>query len=74
MNIQIDEQAGTCILEIDQQREVVRLDQLRVTTAREKRTSVIELRGRYTPISEPDAEMLVAAGAEDDRFNLIADS
>jgi len=73
MNIQIDPEAGTCVLEFDQQQETVTLSNVRVTTDPEKRTSVVEVDGRQAPISEPDAEQLIAAGAEDDRFNLVAD-
>lgn len=73
MNIQIDQDAGTCVLEFDQQTHTVPLDRVRVTTDPQARTSVVELDGRQAPISEPDAEMLIAAGAEDGRFNLIVD-
>jgi hypothetical protein len=73
MSIEIDSDLAHCTLNIDGAPRRVRLDSLRVFTDPERRASGLESDGQRLPITEPEAEQLIAAGATDDRENLVAD-
>lgn len=73
MSIEIDTENATCTLSLNGESRQVPLDRLRVITDPQRRASSLEGDGDPLPITEPDAERLVAAGVADGRANLIAD-
>ncbi|WP_313518259.1 DUF3203 family protein [Pseudomonas sp.] len=73
MTVEINTANSTCAVFVDDRKLESPLAQVRVTTDEATRMSVLEIAGRREFISEPDAEHLVGAGAEDARFNLIKD-
>ncbi len=73
MTIEINTHNSTCAVFVDDRKYESPLDQIRVTTDEATRMSVLEIAGRRQLISEPDAEHLIGAGAEDARFNLLKD-
>lgn len=73
MGIEIDSDLTHCTLILDGEPRRVAVSSLRVHTDPQRRASELEVDGQRLPITEPDAERLIAAGAADERSNLVAD-
>lgn len=73
MSIEIDTDLAHCTLILDGEPRQVPLDRLRVYTDPARHASGLDVEGQLLPITEPDAERLIAAGVTDDRANLVAD-
>ncbi|EXF42589.1 hypothetical protein BAY1663_05004 [Pseudomonas sp. BAY1663] len=73
MNVQIDTTTGTCSVVIDGTTHHSALGDVRISTDPQARMSVLHIDGTSVHVPEDEAEHLIAAGAVDDRTNLIAD-
>ncbi|MBE7375325.1 DUF3203 family protein [Pseudomonas lopnurensis] len=73
MTVQIDTTTGTCSVVIDGTTHRYALMDVRITTDPQARMSVLNVDGASIHVPEDEAEHLIAAGAVDDRSNLVAD-
>ncbi|MGE4407894.1 DUF3203 family protein [Pseudomonas sp.] len=73
MNVQIDAIAGTCSVVIGDTMHRSALGDVRISTDPQARMSLLHIDGTSIHVPEDEAEHLIAAGAVDDRTNLIAD-
>ncbi|QIJ00079.1 DUF3203 family protein [Stutzerimonas balearica] len=73
MAIEIDTTSGTCVITVDGQPHRGAIMDARITTDPQARMSELHLEGHRVHVPEDEAEHLIAAGATDDRSNLIAD-
>ena len=68
-----DTTTGTCCVVINGNTHRSALMDVRITTDPEARMSVMNIDGTSIHVPEDEAEHLIAAGAVDDRSNLVAD-
>ncbi|WP_236206734.1 DUF3203 family protein [Pseudomonas tohonis] len=73
MPVTIDLDGGTCAIELDGNHSEMPIRDIVITTDADLRASVIHCPAGNALISEDEAQVLVGAGARDDRRNLIAD-
>lgn len=73
MTVQIDTTTATCSVVIDGTTHHSALMDVRITTDPQARMSVLNIDGRSIHVAEDEAEHLIAAGAVDDRSNLVVD-
>jgi hypothetical protein len=73
MTVDIDTTTGTCCVVINGNTHRSALMDVRITTDPEARMSVMNIDGTSIHVPEDEAEHLIAAGALDDRSNLVAD-
>jgi hypothetical protein len=73
VTVEIDPEKATCALTVQGLRYERPIGELRVTTDPDARMSLTAIDGMPVYLSEDQAEQLIAAGAIDERFNLIVD-
>lgn len=73
MSVNIDLDGGTCAIELNGNHSELPIADIVITTDPGLRASVIQCPAGNALISEDEAQVLVGAGAKDDRHNLIAD-
>ncbi|MCF7203300.1 DUF3203 family protein [Pseudomonas oligotrophica] len=73
MAVEIDTTTGTCVITVNGQPHRGAIGDARITTDPQARMSELHLDGHRLHLPEDEAEHLIAAGATDDRSNLIAD-
>ncbi|TCD20496.1 DUF3203 family protein [Pseudomonas sp. IC_126] len=73
MTVTLDIPTGTCSAVIQGTTYRSAIMDVRVSTDPAARMSVAHIDGANTHVTEDQAEHLIAAGAKDDRENLIAD-
>ncbi|MGK9065409.1 DUF3203 family protein [Stutzerimonas chloritidismutans] len=73
MTLDIDTATGTCSTTIDGTTYRSAIMDVRISTDPAARMSVAHVDGASTHLTEDQAEHLIAAGAKDDRENLVVD-
>lgn len=73
MTVDINTTTGTCAVVINGNTHRSALMDVRITTDAQARMSVMNIDGTSIHVPEDEAEHLIAAGAVDDRSNLVAD-
>ncbi|WP_217476572.1 DUF3203 family protein [Stutzerimonas stutzeri] len=73
MSVSIDTATGTCSTTLEGTTYRSAITDVRVSTDPAARMSMAHIDGHSTHVTEDMAEHLIAAGAKDDRENLIAD-
>lgn len=73
MSVTIDTATGTCSTTLEGATYRSAIMDVRVTTDPAARMSMAHIEGRSTHVTEDMAEHLIAAGAKDERENLVAD-
>lgn len=74
MTVSIDIPTGTCSATIQGSTYRSAIVDIRVSTDPKARMSVAHIEGASTHVTEEQAEHLIAAGAKDDRENLVVDN
>ena len=70
MTVEINQNTNHCILRIDGQEYEGDATQVIISTDPQRRSSVAELNGHRLLVTEPEAEALTVAGAQDRRQHL----
>ncbi|WP_314019804.1 DUF3203 family protein [Stutzerimonas degradans] len=73
MSAQIDTTSGTCTVVIAGHTHRCAIADARISTDPQARMSVLHIDGASIHVPEEQAEHLIAAGAKDDRANLVVD-
>ncbi|BCD88424.1 hypothetical protein PSm6_48310 [Pseudomonas solani] len=73
MSVNIDLEGGTCAIELNGNHSEMPIRDIVISTDDGLRASVIRSPAGDALISEDEAQVLVGAGAKDDRHNVIAD-
>lgn len=74
MTVNIDTATGTCSTTLEGATHRCAIADVRVSTDPAARMSMAHIAGHSVHVTEDMAEHLIAAGAKDDRENLIVDS
>lgn len=73
MSVSIDTATGTCSTTLEGDTQRCAIKDVRITTDPAARMSMAHIAGRSVHVAEDMAEHLIAAGAKDDRENLVVD-
>ncbi|MHA6493102.1 DUF3203 family protein [Pseudomonas borbori] len=73
MTISIDPDAGTCVIDCAEGQQQMLIRDVVISTDKNLRASVIRTERSHTIVTEDEIDILLAAGAKDDRQNLVYD-
>ncbi len=73
MTVNIDTANGTCSTTLENATQTCAIKHVRVSTDPAARMSMAHISGHSVHVTEDMAEHLIAAGAKDDRKNLVVD-